>query len=72
MHVPDIDYNVTCWTFVECLQSIKAYSSRNRYHEPIAIYTEFKADDLSDYVGPAGAQLAPVIISAAASPGPNT
>mmetsp|Transcript_6161 Transcript_6161/g.17685 ORF Transcript_6161/g.17685 Transcript_6161/m.17685 type:complete len:445 (+) Transcript_6161:269-1603(+) len=72
LHVPDIDMNTTCWTFLECLQSVRAWTRAVPYHEPVAIYLEFKEDDLRQYVGAAGAQLAPVIIQASSNPGPDT
>jgi len=72
LHVPDIDFNTTCWTFVEGLQSIKAYSNANPYHAPIAIYVEFKTDDLSAYIGPIGVQLGPIILNATSTPGPDS
>lgn len=54
---------------VACMQ---AYSDANPAHEPIAIYVEFKTDDLSAYVGPLGSQLAPVLLNATSTPGPDT
>jgi hypothetical protein len=51
---------------------LQAYSEANPAHEPIAIYVEFKTDDLSAYVGPLGSQLAPVILNATSTPGPET
>lgn len=72
MHVPDVDMNTTCWSFLECLQSVRSYSRAVPYHEPVAIYLEFKEDDLQGVVGSAGAQLAPVIIKASPNPGPDT
>jgi hypothetical protein len=54
---------------VACAQ---AYSDANPAHEPVAIYAEFKTDDLSAYVGPLGSQLAPVLLNATSTPGPET
>lgn len=71
LHVPDIDFNTTVWTLLEGLQAIKAYSGANPDHEPIAIYIEFKFDDLAQYIGPLGEQLVPVILNATSTPGPD-
>lgn len=72
LHVPDIDMNTTCWTLLECLQSIRTFTRAVPNHEPIAVYFEMKDDDLDEVVGPAGAQLAPVILKSLATPGPDT
>lgn len=72
LHVPDIDMNTTCWTFLECLQSIRTFTRAVPDHEPIAIYLELKEDDLDEVIGPAGAQLAPVILKSLGTPGPDT
>lgn len=72
LHVPDIDMNTTCWTLVECLQSIRSFTRAMPNHGPIAVYLEFKEDDLDEVIGPAGAQLAPVILKSLSTPGPDT
>jgi calcium-dependent phosphoinositide phospholipase C len=40
LHIADIDFNSTCYTFVECLQVVKAWSDARSWHLPIAIQVE--------------------------------
>ncbi len=42
LHVQDIDYNTTCQTFVECLQTIRSWSDAHPDHMPIMILVEAK------------------------------
>lgn len=39
-HVPDIDFNSTCYTLKDCLQEVKDWSSANPDHIPIFISIE--------------------------------
>jgi hypothetical protein len=40
MHIADVDFLSTCYTFVECLQVVKAWSDARPWHLPIAIQVE--------------------------------
>lgn len=44
LHVQDIDFHSTCWTFVECLQTVKRWSDANPGHMPLMILIEAKDD----------------------------
>lgn len=43
-HLPVIDADTTCSTFVECLQTVRGWSDANPYHSPIFIWIEPKDD----------------------------
>jgi len=47
LHVQDLDFQSTCWTFVECLTTVKTWSDANPGHLPIMILIEAK-DDVID------------------------
>jgi hypothetical protein len=51
LHVQDIDYRTTCETFVECLQTVKAWSDAHPLHMPIMILIEAKDDQLPNNIG---------------------
>jgi hypothetical protein len=51
LHVQDIDYRTTCETFVECLQTVKAWSDAHPLHMPIMILIEAKDDVLPGNLG---------------------
>jgi calcium-dependent phosphoinositide phospholipase C len=51
LHVQDIDYRTTCETFVECLQTVKAWSDAHPLHMPIMILIEAKDDALPPNLG---------------------
>jgi Phosphoinositide phospholipase C, Ca2+-dependent len=42
LHVQDIDYETTCYTFVRCLQEIKTWSDSHPGHLPITVLVEAK------------------------------
>jgi hypothetical protein len=46
LHIQDLDFRSTCWTFVSCMQTIKAWSDQHPTHVPIAILIEAKDDAL--------------------------
>lgn len=46
LHVQDLDFVSTCYTFVGCLQQVKAWSDANPRHLPIMILVEAKDDEL--------------------------
>lgn len=48
LHVQEIDFESTCWTFVQCLEHVKAWSDANPGHVPIAILVELKQDAIPD------------------------
>ncbi len=48
LHVQDIDFETTCGSLVECLETIEAWSDANPDHEPIPILIEVKADLLPE------------------------
>lgn len=42
MHMPDVDFRVSCVTFVSCLKQIRAWSDTHRDHAPILILINAK------------------------------
>jgi len=44
-HVPDVDYNTTCRTFVGCLEQVRDWSRAHRGHVPIIVQLELKQTD---------------------------
>lgn len=51
LHVQDLDFQSTCWTFVECLTAVKRWSDANPEHVPITILIEAKDDVIDDLPG---------------------
>lgn len=43
-HIPVIDQQTTCETFVECLEDIKGWSDANPLHHPLFVWMELKDD----------------------------
>ena len=48
LHIQDLDFESTCLTFVDCLQTVKAWSDAHPHHLPIMILVEAKEDVLPD------------------------
>ncbi len=48
LHIQDIDFASTCWTFVVCLSEIEAWSSANPTHVPIMIMIENKSGTIAE------------------------
>lgn len=48
LHVQEIDYETTCYTFVSCLQEIRHWSDDNPTHLPIMILVEVKDEEIPD------------------------
>lgn len=48
LHVQDVDFGTTCFTFVECLENVRAWSAANPGHVPILILVEAKDDEIPD------------------------
>ena len=48
LHVQEIDYDTTCFTFVSCLQEVKAWSDANPQHLPIMVLVEAKDEAIPD------------------------
>ena len=46
LHVQDLDFESTCWTFVDCLHTVKGWSDAHPGHLPIMILVEAKDDPL--------------------------
>ncbi len=44
MHMPDVDFRVSCVAFVTCLREIRAWSDAHRDHAPIMILINAKDD----------------------------
>jgi hypothetical protein len=51
LHIADIDFESTCFTFIACLQTIKTWSDANPGHLPIAVLVEAKDDATPDVLG---------------------
>lgn len=48
LHVQDVDYETTCYTFVSCLQEIKTWSDTHPDHLPITVLVETKDETIPD------------------------
>ena len=48
LHVQEIDYETTCYTFVSCLTEIKQWSDANPNHLPIMVLVEAKDEEIED------------------------
>ncbi|MCB1690311.1 MAG: phosphatidylinositol-specific phospholipase C1-like protein [Halioglobus sp.] len=48
LHVQEIDYETTCYTFVSCLEEVKAWSDANPRHLPITVLVEVKDEAIPD------------------------
>jgi hypothetical protein len=47
-HIQDIDFETTCYTFIECLETVKGWSDTHPGHVPIMIQIEAKDDVIPD------------------------
>ncbi|MFB1034604.1 MAG: Ca2+-dependent phosphoinositide-specific phospholipase C, partial [Sinobacterium sp.] len=45
LHVQDIDYETTCYTFTSCLRDVKGWSDSNPTHLPITILIQPQSSD---------------------------
>jgi hypothetical protein len=59
LHVHEVDVEATCWTFVTCLEEVKAWSDANPGHAPITILVEAKQDVVPDILGLGYAPIVP-------------
>jgi len=48
LHIHDLDFESSCLTFVDCLQTVKAWSDAHPHHLPIMILVETEQDILPD------------------------
>jgi len=48
LHVQEIDFESTCYSFVSCLTEIKAWSDANPGHLPIMVLVEAKDEEIPD------------------------
>jgi hypothetical protein len=48
LHIQDVDFETTCLTFVDCLQTVKTWSDANPDHLPIMIMVELKEDPIPE------------------------
>ena len=46
VHVQDLDFESTCWTFVACLRTVKQWSDANPGHVPLMILVEAKDEGI--------------------------
>ncbi len=46
LHVQDLDFESTCWTLVQCLETIREWSLANPDHAPLTILIEAKDDEI--------------------------
>lgn len=51
LHVQDIDYQSTCRRFVDCLETVKAWSDAHPLHMPMMVLVEAKDDVLPPNLG---------------------
>jgi len=58
LHIQDLDFETTCLSFVDCLETVRSWSDANPGHLPLAILVELKDD-------PFGALTMPVPIGPA-------
>ena len=48
LHVAELDFESTCWTFVECLENVRDWSLAHPGHVPLFILVEAKDDPTPD------------------------
>jgi hypothetical protein len=48
LHVQDVDFETTCFTFVACLETVRAWSNAHRGHLPLFILVEAKDEAIID------------------------
>jgi hypothetical protein len=48
LHVQEVDYRTTCYTLVECLETVKSWSDDHPGHLPLMILLEAKDDIIPD------------------------
>jgi len=48
LHVQDVDFETTCFTFVACLESVRAWSNAHPGHLPIFVLVEAKDEAIID------------------------
>lgn len=46
LHVQDLDFESTCWTFLQCLEEVRDWSTAHPGHAPLTILVEAKADPI--------------------------
>lgn len=46
LHVQDLDFESTCWTFIQCLEEVRDWSTAHPDHAPLTILVEAKADPI--------------------------
>jgi hypothetical protein len=51
IHIPDLDFESNCLTFVECLRTIKSWSDAHADHLPLTVLVELKVDGSPDLGG---------------------
>lgn len=51
LHLPDVDFETTCLTFVACLSEIAAWSRAHPGHVPLVVLVEAKDDPIPDLFG---------------------
>jgi len=51
LHIQEVDFLSSCWTFVQCLEQVKGWSDANPRHVPVAILVELKDDPIPDPLG---------------------
>jgi hypothetical protein len=59
LHIHEVDVESTCWTFVSCLEEVKAWSDANPGHAPLTILVEAKQDVIPDILGLGYAPIVP-------------
>jgi hypothetical protein len=48
LHIQDLDFETTCLTFVECLQTLRAWSDAHPAHLPLMVLVEAKDEPIPD------------------------
>ena len=48
LHVQEVDYETTCYTFISCLNEIKTWSDAHPGHLPITVLVEAKDEEIPD------------------------
>lgn len=48
LHVQEIDYETTCYTFVNCLEKLRTWSDANPGHLPVMVLVEAKDEAIED------------------------
>ncbi|KAI7841214.1 hypothetical protein COHA_005179 [Chlorella ohadii] len=72
-HLPDFDFNSTCFLLTDCLAEVRRWSERNPGHLPVVIFVETKQPgDVAAALGPDAVATIEAMLAASLLPGPDS